>query len=134
MDAKELARILNGRQYMNEITEEEKADAESSGLVVVFGYNDDGMEFRGAIFGEVCCFGGGTAYITSSGILENDCCEIDCPYILEKKKGAMTVEAVWDRDGYAWIYDTDIPHETFDIMIGDEKYCRGIVFSLRDLK
>ena len=34
---------------------------------------------------------------------------------------------------YTWVYHTEIPHACFDIVEGNEKYCRGIVFSLNDL-
>lgn len=34
--------------------------------------------------------------------------------------------------GYSWIYQTDIPHATFEIVEGDDPYCRGIVFALAD--
>lgn len=44
------------------------------------------------------------------------------------------IESIRDTDGYVFIYETEIPHATFDIMNGDEKYCRGIVFSKEDLK
>ena len=41
MTAKELAELLNGREYGNEITSDEEKLAKESGLVVVFGYSDD---------------------------------------------------------------------------------------------
>lgn len=37
-------------------------------------------------------------------------------------------------DYVPWIYETDIPHETFMIYEGGEPYCRGIVFSVEDVK
>ena len=45
----------------------------------------------------------------------------------------MEFRSVWhDTGDYEWIYLTDIPHETFDIMFEGEKYCRGIVFELKE--
>lgn len=41
MIAKELAQLLNGRQYGKEITQLEEAEAKRSKLVVLFGYSDD---------------------------------------------------------------------------------------------
>ena len=40
MTPKELAQILNGREYTNEITKEEEALAKAAGLLVVFALAD----------------------------------------------------------------------------------------------
>ena len=47
--ARRFAEKLGTRQIGKEITKEEEAEAKAAGLVVVFGYSDDGTEFRGAI-------------------------------------------------------------------------------------
>ena len=39
-----------------------------------------------------------------------------------------------EGDLITWCYKTDIPHETFMIYDDGEPYCRGIVFSIEDLK
>lgn len=133
MNAKEFAVLLNGRSYGNELTKAEEAQARESGLVVVFGYSDDNMELCGAIHDEIGCYGGGTAYLTSAGLLCNDCGEDECPYFKQLKKDAATIEAVWNKYGYSWIYETNIPHESFDILEDGDTYCRGIVFALSDV-
>jgi hypothetical protein len=133
MEAKELAALLNGRQYTQEITNEEAAAAKAAGLVVVFGASDDLMEFRGAIYDELGAWNGTTAHLTSSGLLTNDCDNEDCPHFEKLKATAKTIEACWDEEGYSWIFKTDIPHETFIIKEeGSPDYCRGIVFKLSD--
>lgn len=129
---KEFAAKLNGREYRQEITKEECAEAKAYGLVVVFGASDDLMEFRGAIEDEMGAWDGVTAYLTSDGLVENKC-EDGCPYFEEKKSNAVELHSIWDRDGYSWVYETAIPHETFEIMDGGDKYCRGIVFALADV-
>ena len=53
MTAKELAEMLTGREYGMEITRGEAQRAADAGLVVVYGYSDDNVEFAGAIDGEV---------------------------------------------------------------------------------
>lgn len=126
----ELVVILNGGTYRNEISKALEIEARESGLVVVFGASDDLMEFRGAIDDEVGCFDGGTAYITNKGLLTNRCRDDGCPYFIDEGLRAMKIHAIWGKNGYSWIYKTDINHETFDIMDGGEKYCRGIVFHL----
>jgi len=137
MNAKELAQELNGRDRARqaEISEKEQQLAKEKNLVVVFGASDDLMEFRGAIEDEFDCYNGGTAYINKKGLLENECDDEDCPYFAKKQKQASQIEAVWDEDSdFVWSYRTDIPHETFEIFEEGENYCKGIVFSLDDIK
>jgi hypothetical protein len=132
MNSKKLAEKLHARGYGREMTKDEEVLAKENNLVVVFGYSDDNMEFRGAIYDEFSCFDGGIAYLDKSGLYQNKCdCE-DCPNF--STKGKESIEAIWDQDGFSWIYKTDIPHETFDILDGHDSYCRGIVFSLDDLE
>jgi hypothetical protein len=130
MNKEELAAILTGHEYHQEISKELAAMAKGSGLVVVFGASDDLMEFRGAIYDEVDACGGTIAYLTSAGMLVNDCSNDDCPHFEKSKNCAATIEACWDQDGYSWIFKTDIPHATFEIVEDGEKYCRGIVLEL----
>lgn len=117
MTPQEFAALLNGREYGEEITREEEALAKAHGLVVVFGYSDDNMEFCGAITDEVGCYDGRHAYVNKDGL----------------SNSGKKITAVWDTDGYSWIYQTDIPHATFEIVEGDDPYCRGIVFALADV-
>lgn len=66
---------------------------------------------RGAEDDEIDCFDGGEATIAGAKVKIN-----------------------WCKDGYSWTYDTDIPHECFDVYEDGEKYCRGIVFSISDVR
>ena len=138
MTKEELAALLDGREYGKEITTAEAVQANADGLAVVYGASDDLMEFRGAICKEVDCWNGGTTYLTETGILEMPECggELSyCPYLKEKRKTCLTIQAVWCApDGPSWTYKTDIPHAEFTICEGGEPYCRGIVFTLRDLE
>lgn len=137
MTAKEMASVLNGAQYGNEITRDEERIAKESGLVVVFGYSDDCAEFRGAIDDEAGCYDGGIIRLTKAGLLAvPDCREADCKYYKAATKDAATIEAVWcDKEsGAAWSYKTAIPHETFNVYEDGDLYCVGIVFSMEDLK
>lgn len=133
MTPAQLAKIMDGREYGHDITDEESKMADEQGLVVVFGYSDDNMEFMGFIQDEVSCWDGGTAYLTSAGLLESECDCTDCPYFAKEQSKAAKIEALWCNEGYSWTYKTDIPHATFDIMEEGEKYCRGIVFSMSDV-
>lgn len=137
MNAKELASLLSGREIMEEVTTDEERQAAEAGLVVVFGYSDDNMEFRGAISDEFGAYEGGTVCLTKAGLFEEpDCsCTEACPFYSAALKAAKTIKAVWhDEGGPCWTYETDIPHETFDVYEDGEVWCVGIVFSVEDLK
>jgi hypothetical protein len=129
---KDWAKLLNGREYGMEITNEEEARAKKEGIIVVFGASDDLMEIRGFVEDELSCFEGGSAYFNDKGLIENKCNNDECPYFSRSIDESMSVTAIWDIDGYSWGYETNIPHEAFDIMEDGEKYCRGIVFYIKD--
>ncbi len=131
MNIREFAKMLNGREYGSETTSYERKQAKELGFVIVYGYSDDNAEFEGAISEEVGCYDGDTIYLDEHGIFEE--CECECSHSVLAKEKCKIIEAVWDADGYSWIYKTDIPHATFDILEDGEKYCRGIVFDVREL-
>lgn len=134
MNAQELATALNGREYGEEITRAEEKEAKAAGLVVVFGVSDDLMEFRGAVHDEWGVYSGDDVYFTHAGLLVNKCNNDECPYFERLKNTAITITTKWDADeDYLWIYNTLIPHSTFDILEDGKKYCRGIVFALSDI-
>ena len=138
MTAKELAEMLDRREVGEEIEWGEERDIKDSGLVVVYGYSDDNVEFSGAIDEEVGAYEGTRIYLTADGLLmEPDCAEIedcDCPYFNKAKSAAKIIEAIWhDEGGPCWTFATRIPHETFTIMKDGAPWCIGIVFSLEHL-
>lgn len=136
MTKESLAEQLNGREYRDEITKDEEVQAKDAGLLVVFGYSDDNTEFRGAVNDELGAYEGGEYLLHHGGVLPKDedhrC---DCNYCGYEAKAerCLTLSAVWQSGGYAWIYKTKVPHATFDIMEDGEKYCRGIVIDMKDL-
>ena len=136
MTKEEFAKMLDGREIGNEISRDEAATAADNGLVVVYGYSDDNMEFEGAIFEEIPAYDGGTALIVDDEVLSEDHdCECEYCGFKEKIKKAKKIHALWCKEGdYSWTFKTDIPHATFDVMEDGEKFCRGIVFALADLK
>lgn len=138
MDINEAAAALNGNEYGEEGSKELFAKMKDAGLVAVFGASDDLMEFRGAIYEEFGCYGGGgPAYITPKGLFdhgdEGPCCE----HFEAARAKCATITPIWDGSGYSWTYETSITHATFEIVETDgeipEKYCRGIVFALSDV-
>jgi hypothetical protein len=131
---KEIADMLNNLEYGEEIRDDILRYAKANKAVIVYGASDDLMEFRGAIEEEVSCFDGFTIHLYTTGILQNECYNNDCPYfereVLEAK---AYITAVWDKGEYSWTYNTNIPNETFEITEDGEKYCQGIVFYLGSL-
>lgn len=134
MNIEELAKKLNGREIGNEITKEETEEARKSGLVVVYGASDDLMEFVGALTEEEDVFDGGSVKVTKEGVLHppHTFCAT-CQYFRPIYEAAKEIEAVWNDSGISWSYKTDIPHVPFYVMEEGEVYCRGIVFSVKDL-
>lgn len=114
--------------------------AEKEGIVIVSGLSDDRVGFGGAIDDEVGCFDGGTIHFDANGDLINpdnfdDGCD-DEEYLEEiEEKSVATIEAIWDDAGDpVWYYETEIPHETFNIKESDNSlYCIGICFYKKDV-
>ena len=131
-----LAALITRNEYGKEISAYLEDEAKKNGLVVVFGYSDDCMEFRGAIDAEVGAYEEGTVFINQSGQLlpEPECGAENCPYFLTAKEASKSVKAIWHDDGGpCWTYETNIPHSTFDVFENGELYCVGIVFSVNHL-
>lgn len=126
MTAIELARKLDGCEYGLEVSEEDVQLAKENGLVIVYGYSDDNMEFDGALHDEVGCYDGGVARVCKFGVYTDE-----VPANTELRE----IKAVWcaTEDSAPWTYETDIPHATFNVYEDGELYCVGIVFSLEDL-
>lgn len=137
MTKEELAALLNGREYGEEITKEEAAAAKAAGLLVVYGASDDLMEFDGAFRDEQGAWGGTTARLTPTGLLpywdnaRDD--EETAEQYFKDKAIAKSIDAIWAKGDYSWQFKTDIPHATFEIVDGEDKYCRGLVIALADL-
>ena len=138
MTAKELADLLTGRDYGGEIFPEEERRAKACGLVAVYGYSDDNIELRGAIDEEIGAWKGTRIYVNKDGVLQPDCSSIEecvCPYFDAAKRAAKTIDAIWHSEGRpCWTFKTLIPHEAFTIFDGEEPFCEGIVFSMKDVQ
>lgn len=135
MTKEQLAEQLNGNEYRTEMTLAEEHAAKEAGLVVVFGYSDDNVEFRGAIEAEIYCFNGAKIMVHTQGV-SGDGHECDCAFCGFEKlaKQCAVIEAEWCKvKPYLWTYKTSIPHATFDIYDEDGKFCRGIVFDVASL-
>ena len=134
MTARELAQKLDGRQYLQEMTLEEKNEAKAAGLVVMYGASDDLIELEGAIYDEVGAWGGATVYLTKTGIFRKPddlwCDEVDCPYIKAAMEACSTIRGTF---GGCWSFETEIPCERFSIYEDERVFSQGLVFSVNDL-
>ena len=139
MTKEKLAYLLNGREYGLEISSEEEKEAEESGLIVIFGYSDDGVVFAGKISDQ---FGGwdGKSFRLDKQENEIEVVEIDVRNIgfvnsLTGKESNM-VHAIWSpkEPKASWLITSDIPHATFNIDEDCELFCRGIVIDIKDIK
>lgn len=136
MEVKDLAALLNGREYGDEITTDEQEQAKAAGLVIVYGYSDDCVELDGAINNELGAYGGVTFKVNANGLVprwedvehgDEEACE---RYFRIKSAPANAIKADYVKG--VWIIRAGIPHSTFEVMEDGELFCRGIVFRLAD--
>lgn len=139
MTAKVLAERLSGFEVGIPFFIRDMNAAHDAGLVVVYGGLNYNVDFRGAIGGKEFVYGSNhaTIHLTKGGILYNPshvCASVDCPYLKAVLAEVKTIKAVLhDQRNPCWTFETDIPHETFNIYEDGELFCVGIVFSVDDL-
>lgn len=131
-NVKKWAEKLDGRKCGSELTRLEEMELKDLGLVVVFGASDDLCEFRGAINDEVGCFDGGDVYVNARGLIANNMDMFD-DFVPENSPEFVLIKMCWGLRGYSWICETDIPHESFDILDDGSPYCYGVIFSVDDM-
>lgn len=134
MNIKEFAKSISGKEYgYPQFSKEEIEVAIENEFVIVYGASDDLMEFEGAIYDEIGCYDGGATEIFRNGTV----CEcIESNYEKDQKNKIKSLWCEEEENGkpICWTYETEIPHETFMIYEGGEPYCRGIVFSIDDVR
>jgi hypothetical protein len=144
MTIKEWADKLDGREYGEEVLKDERKQMADEGIIAVFGCSDDLVEYQGALDGEFGAWEGTETKLgkTSEGKIsvitegerekidelnEMENIEILLSPIIERM---ISIFAIWCPDGLetSWLIETEIEHETFDIMEDGELFCRGVVF------
>ena len=137
MTKEDLAAKLNNREYLSEISDEEATLAEQNGLVVVFGYSDDNVEFRGAISDEVGCYGEKEIQFSKHGIIpdwsddEKKTKEEATEYFSKLIGGNQWILASFGRKG--WMFNCGFSHAKFNIQENGEHYGQGMVFNLAEV-
>jgi hypothetical protein len=138
-----LAARLTGRESGSEITRDEEAEAKAAGLIVLFGYSDDNLELRGAVHDEVGCYASRrpvTVVVTADGVVEgwdeNKNEEDAREWFRREMLPRATVRVFYaiGASAFTWSYEVDVPHATFEIFDGDEKFCFGVVLAVADFK
>lgn len=82
--------------------------------MVVLGWSDDLTEFEGAICDEVGCLDGNDIYVSASGTIANNEEAAFDSFVPDAHPEFALIVANWEPGGYSWVYETDIPHESFD--------------------
>ena len=138
--AKMMAKRLHGREYRREMNAGDKADAQTYGLLVVYGASDDLTEFEGAYSDEEGANNGAEHVFTVVNGKLQIVRERDDEHELEREgwvrpKQALVVNAQWCPDHFAgsWLITSDAPFAEFDIMEDEQLYCRGAVIDVAAL-
>lgn len=133
-DVEKYAEALNGIEYGTDWKYDDIFTVmKSKGLVAVFGYSDDLMEFRGAVNDET---GISKVFFGTSGIIVNECdCGDACPnWDTSKLKFYVEGHFAPEWCHASHVYTTNIPSSEFYMMEDGELYCIGIVFDLNSCK
>jgi hypothetical protein len=127
MTAEDFAKKLDGREVGNEITEAERDEARNSGLLVVFGYSDDNVEFSGMFEDE--CSSVGEIFFTRTGLIGRHVdCECEFCGFKDATKTAFSLESKFGTQG--WMFKTKLPHFKFKVMDDGIVYGEGLVIQL----
>lgn len=142
MNSYTLSQKITGRQLGEELTKEEDLAAAHAGLLVVYGYSDDNLEFRGIYYDEIPCYieennDSETFYFVLDGeTLE----QIQQPDLTDQSMRYLEVTATWcPQDiGASWLITCNVKSHFFDVMEVDvdthDIFCRGIVVDVEDIK
>lgn len=124
MKKEQLVKKLNGIEYRTDIPKELLRIASEKKLLIIHAASDDLVIIDGFISDELDAFRGVEFYISSNGEVS-----------LNDGIGGEMVEAIFCPKylNTLWLFETDIPHATFDIMEDGELYCRGLVIDLNEI-
>lgn len=141
MTKEQFAAQMGIREIGDEISTEAEKVAKQCGLLVVFGYSDDTVEFCGLFRDERSAGDSTTFRMDEVGILKSWEQVVDEGadekeaerYFASKGKG-KEMTAFFDEGNVSWTFKTTIPHATFNVMDGGEIFCIGLVIERKDLE
>ncbi|MBQ8806584.1 MAG: hypothetical protein IJZ68_09100 [Bacteroidaceae bacterium] len=129
MNIKEFAENLGTRPTGDEVPYHMVCEAQHQRYLVIFGASDDLVEICGHHHYEFDAFRPTTLYVTRNRVYSSD--EIHPttakPIHVEYSTPTATNPALWKLT-------TEIPHATYNIMDGDELFCKGLVIDLNNLE
>lgn len=139
LTAEQFARLLDGREYGEEITKEEEAIATESRLFVFFGYGEDRVELHGTINDIIDAREGTEVCIAKTlrtpywGIINEEMKAIAGNLVKNFKNFIVTIDWCPENLDCSWLITTDIPSFSFDIMEDGDLFCQGIVVAESDV-
>lgn len=149
MTKEQLAELLNGNEYLDEISEEQAQVAKDNNLLVLFGASDDLLEMRGVIHAEAGAWDGGEYALVLAGEMYADAEEentfhkamqnelLAMPYGRKNDDHPRLIRAEWcpeDTPGLSWRIFSNLPCASFTIQEDGLPYCEGIVIDFDEVK
>lgn len=138
MTIKDVAVMLNGREYGSEVSPREETEFKNAGIVVVYGFSVDCVEFEGAVNTEIGIWNAGDIPLLNGVPFDVPCAtdefETSCCLLLkEVAKRLKHIKVKFGMNG--WEFDAEFPHEKFSIVEreSDNPCSEGLVYSLADL-
>jgi hypothetical protein len=145
MTVKEWAEKISGFGYPADELDDLNKEMAADGIIIAYGISDDLLEFRGVVCDEVGAWEGTEALIASRGkgtafIFDEEKNAGSAEFNRKEISSMHKIKAIWapkddnEKCFVSWLIETEIPHETFDIMEDGDLYCRGVVFHVNDVK
>lgn len=131
-----LIKKLHNSKYPFRLTKQVIQYLGSLNLILVYGQSDDMISVSGAINDDEYISGNMSILLSKKGILkDNESLDTDNELLAwkEQKDNSKEIKILWDSNGYLWEYETEIPHDEFDILDGEDKYCKAMIISMDKL-
>lgn len=121
--------LYSGNMTQNDFLHEFVA-AKAAGLVVAFVRGDDTVTLLGAIENEVGVYHKPAIYFVNGELLTEE-------NFGHAILSIQQIDIQWNFEGYYGHLTTTMPHHSFDLLdrdLDNQRYCRGIVFDIKELK
>jgi hypothetical protein len=141
MTVKEWAEKINGFEYSADELDNLNKKMAADGIIIAYGASDDLLVLGGVIYAEEDAWEGTEVRIFSRGkgtafVFDEEENKDSAEFNRKEIKQMQIIKAVWEPEDIeaSWLVETEIPHETFDIMEDGELFCRGVVFHVDRLQ